>query len=102
MKELLALHRDMADHRQVIDNLRERMGDYRVRMDELHIQIVSLKAVRSGGTLLKHLQVKMKDVSNRVHRATIELDEHQEGLMLSRIKFQDAIAELSLKEAAAS
>ena len=75
------------------------MGDYRIRMDELHIQIVSLKAVRSGGTLLKHLQVKMKDISNRVHQATIDLDEHQENLMLTRIKFQDAVAELHLADA---
>ncbi len=99
MKSLLALHKDMADHQQAIESLRERMGDYRVRMDELHIQIVSLKAVRTGGTLLKHLQTKMKDISNRVHEATIELDQHQEGLMLARIKFQDAVAELSLHNA---
>jgi hypothetical protein len=99
MKTLLALHHTMADHQQAIESLRERMGDYRIRMDELHIQIVSLKAVRSGGTLLKHLQVKMKDISNRVHQATIDLDEHQEKLMLTRIKFQDAVAELSLADA---
>lgn len=99
MKELLALRRTMADHQQFIDSLRERMGDYRVRMDELHIQIVSLKAVRSGGSLLKHLQTKLKDISNRVQQATIELVEHQEQLMLSRIRFQDAVAELSLTQA---
>ncbi len=99
MKTLLALHRAMADHQQAIESLRGRMGDYRIRMDELHVQIVSLKMVRSGGTLLKHLQVKMKDISTRVHKATIELDEHQEKLMLPRIKFQDAVAELSLADA---
>jgi hypothetical protein len=97
MKELLALRRTMADHQQAIDSLRDRMGDYRVRMDELHIQIVSLKAVKTGGSLLKHLQTKMKDISDRVQRATIELVEHQEQLMMSRIRFQDAVAELSLE-----
>ena len=97
MKALLSLHRAMADDQQAIESLRERMGDYRIRMDELHIQIVSLRAVRTGGTLLKHLQTKMKDISNRVHQATIELDGHQERLMLGRIRFQDAVAELQLE-----
>ncbi len=101
MRDLLALRRTMADHQQAIDSLRERMGDYRVRMDELHIQIVSLKAVRSGGTLLKHLQVKMKDISERVQKSTIKLVEHQEELMLARIRFQDAVAELTLNDATA-
>lgn len=99
MQDLMALRRTMADHQQAIDSLRDRMGDYRVRMDELHVQIVSLKAVRSGGSLLKHLQSKMKDISDRVQQATIELVEHQEQLMLAGIRFQDAVAELSLRDA---
>lgn len=98
MQGLLALRNTMNDHQVAIESLRERMGDYRVRMDELHIQIISLKAVKSGGTLLKHLQLKMKDISDRVQKATISLVEHQEQLMLARIRFQDAVAELTLKD----
>lgn len=98
MQSLLVLRDTMSEHQLAIDSLRERMGDYRVRMDELHIQIVSLKAVKSGGTLLKHLQNKMKDISDRVQTSTISLVEHQEQLMLARIRFQDAVAEITLKD----
>ncbi len=96
MQGLLSLRNKMHEHQVAIESLRERMGDYRVRMDELHVQIVSLKAVKSGGTLLKHLQTKMKDISDRVQRSTISLVEHQEKRMLARIRFQDAVAELTL------
>jgi hypothetical protein len=96
MKELLALNREVVDHEQSIESLRHRMGDYRVRMDELHAQIVTLQEVKSGGALMKHLKQKMTEVSERVQRGTIDLVEREERLMLARIRFQDAVAELTL------
>jgi len=100
MRDLLKLNHSMANHRQAIESIRERMTDYRVRMDELHGQIVTLKAVRSGGALMKHLKRKMADISERVQRDTIKVVEHQEKLMLARIEFQDAISDLSLESSA--
>jgi hypothetical protein len=102
LQTLLALHRDIANHEQAIESLRERMDDYRIRMDELHGQIVTLKAVKSGGPLMKHLQKKMEDISELVHKATIDVVDHQEGLMMARIKFQDEIAGLTLDRAVAA
>ena len=96
MKELLALHKEMADQQQAIDGLRDRLGDYRVRMDELHAQIVTLQAVKSGGSLMKHLRQKMQEVSERIQKGTIELVDREEKVMLARIRFQDAVAELTL------
>ena len=96
MKELLALHKEMADQQQAIDNLRQRLGDYRVRMDELHAQIVTLQAVKSGGSLMKHLKQKMLEISERIQKGTIELVDREEKVMLARIRFQDAVAELTL------
>ncbi len=96
MKSLVDEHRNIGSHQQSIQSIRSRLADYRVRMDELHIQIVSLKVVKSGGSLLKHLQSKMKDISERVQQSTISLVESQEQLMLAKIRFQDKIAELSL------
>ncbi|HEY8147250.1 MAG TPA: hypothetical protein VIG06_31440 [Kofleriaceae bacterium] len=96
MKELVALHKEMADQQQAIDGLRQRLDDYRVRMDELHAQIVTLQAVKSGGSLMKHLKQKMLEVSERVQKGTIELVDREEKVMLARIRFQDAVAELTL------
>ena len=105
MKELLALHRQMADQQQAIDNLRQRLADYRVRMDELHAQIVTLQAVKSGGSLMRHLKQKMQDISELIQKGTIELVDRDEKVMLARIQFQDTVAELTLakeKKTAAS
>jgi hypothetical protein len=96
MKELLQLHKQMADQQQVIDGLRQRLDDYRVRMDELHAQIVTLQAVKSGGALMKHLKQKMLEMSELVQKGTIELVDREDKLMLARVRFQDAVAELTL------
>lgn len=102
MKELVALHKEMADQQQAIDSLRQRLDDYRVRMDELHAQIVTLQAVKSGGSLMKHLKQKMLEVSERVQKGTIELVDREEKAMLARIRFQDSVAELTLAKKGSS
>jgi len=101
LKDLLKLHSSMVDGKEKIDSLRRRNAEYRTRMDELHGQIVTLKAVKSGGDLLKHLQAKMKDISNRVQKTTIEIVDTDEQIMLDKVKFQDALAELTLPDAMA-
>jgi hypothetical protein len=96
MKKLLAINSEMARHQDAIDSLRERMAEYRRRVNELHGQIFSLKAVKTGGSLMRHLKAKMKQISNRLQRATIEVVQNQEKLMLARIRFQDGLSELTL------
>jgi hypothetical protein len=97
MKKLLGLHKQMSDDQLQIESLRERMNDYRARMDELHVQIVSLEVVKSGGSLTRHLKKKMEEISDRVQQATIALVDRQESLMLARIEFMDAVSELSME-----
>jgi hypothetical protein len=101
LQELLAIHREVIDTGEKITNLRERATEYRARMDELHAQIITLKNVKSAISLQKNLQDKMKDISNRVQKTTIEIVDAQEKLMLAKVRFQDALAELHLPDAAA-
>ena len=96
LRALLAVHAEVENLREAIATTRQRAAEFRVRMDELHVQIASLDRVRGGSSLRKHLQTKMKDMSNRVQEATIDLVDMQERLMLARIRFQDGIAELTL------
>jgi hypothetical protein len=63
----------------------------------LHGQILSLREVRTGAALLKALEKKMQDISDKVSGATIALVNLQERLMISRVHFQDAVAELTLE-----
>jgi hypothetical protein len=96
LKALLGIHREIVDGAEKIESLRRRLSDYRQRMDELHGQLLTLQAVKTGGELVKHLKDKMKDISNRVQKSTIEIVDTEEKLMLARVRFQDSLAELKL------
>jgi hypothetical protein len=101
VNDLLKLQKETANIEQQIETTREQMQEYRNRMDELHGQILSLREVRTGAALLKALEKKMQDISDKVSGSTIALVNLQETLMISRVHFQDAIAELTLEAPAA-
>jgi outer membrane protein OmpA-like peptidoglycan-associated protein/phosphoribosyl-dephospho-CoA transferase len=98
MEHLLKLNREMVDGEEAIVNLRQRGDEFRLRMDELHGQIVSLGLTKTGGSLTSHLQAKMRQISEKVQQNTLEIVQRQEKLMLARVAFQDGIAELTLAE----
>ncbi len=97
--ELVKLQVEQANVEQRITTLREQMGEYRARMDELHAQVVTLKLVKTAGPLMKSLETKLSEVSDKVSKATIDVVGLEEQLMVSKIKFQDKVAELSLEGA---
>ena len=101
LQDLLAIHREVIDTDEKIANLRDRAAEYRLRMDELNDQIISLKKVKTATSLSRNLQDKMKDISDRVQKTTIDIVDNQEKLMLAKVRFQDALAELTLPDAAA-
>ena len=92
---LLQLHRESADREAQITTVHEQMGEYRVRMDELHEQIVSLKLVRTAGPLMASLEKKLQEMSDKLSAATLKIVELKEQQMVARIHFQDGITELS-------
>ena len=96
IEELMRTQKDMGDDEQRVATLREQMGEYRQRMDELHAQVVTLRAVRTAGPLMSNLEKKLQEVSDRLSKATIDVVALEEKLMLERIKFQDGVADLSL------
>jgi outer membrane protein OmpA-like peptidoglycan-associated protein len=94
--ELVKLQQDMGNVEQKITTTKEAIAEYRSRMDELHAQLVTLKAVKTAGPLMKSLEQKLDEVSDRLQKATVDLVGLQEKLMVTRIKLQDGVAELSL------
>jgi hypothetical protein len=102
MEKVLKFHSEMAQHQESIDNLRQRGDEYRQRLDELHFQILSLQAVKAKGPLMGHLQTKMKEISQKVQENTITIVNHQEKLMVARVRFHDGLAELTLAQPAKS
>jgi len=100
VEHLLALNGDMAKVEQQIQTSREQMGEYRQRMDELHAQLVTLKAVKTAGPLMTHLEKKMQEISEKLSKATVELVALQEKLMVARVQFQTGVADLTLEPSA--
>jgi hypothetical protein len=98
LKKVLALHRKLVDLSEEQTSINRRLGEYRERMDELHAQIVTLQAVKTGGELMTHLKEKMKDISERVQKSTLAMVDTEEKIMLTRVEFQDSIAELTLPD----
>ncbi|HET7499641.1 MAG TPA: OmpA family protein [Kofleriaceae bacterium] len=101
LRRLLGIHKGLVDLAQEQDSLRRRLGDYRRRMDELHGQIVTLQAVKTGGDLMGHLKTKMKEMSDRVQKTTIQIVDQEEKIMLAKVQFKDALADLVLPDATA-
>jgi hypothetical protein len=93
---LLATHRGAADLLDKIATLRDELAEYRMRSGELHAQLVTLKAVKTGGELMQTLRNRLAEVSDRIQRATIEIVNTQEQLMLARVKLQNQLADLKL------
>jgi hypothetical protein len=93
---LLATHRGAADLLDKLATLRDQIAEYRMRSGELHAQIAALRAVRTGGELMQTLRTRLAEVSDRIQKATIEIVDTQEQLMLARVKFQNQLADLRL------
>jgi hypothetical protein len=94
---IIKLQQTIGNLEQKVETLREQNNEYRARIDELHVQIVTLKAVKSGGTLMKDLEKKMMEMSDKLSKSTITLVTTQDELMMARIRFQDAVSELSIE-----
>jgi hypothetical protein len=96
LSALAKLQQEIGNDEQRIQTVREQMEAYRVRTNELHAQIVTLRLVKTGGAIMKSLEKKLSEMSDRVSKATIDLASLEEALLLKRIKLQDGIAELTI------
>ncbi len=96
--ELVGKQREMADVDTRIATKREQMDEYRQRMEELHAQVFTLRAVKAGNTLMRELERKLAQMSEKLSKATVDVVDLQEKLMVARIDFQTKIAELTLEK----
>jgi hypothetical protein len=100
--ELVKIQEDIGNFDEHVATLREQMGEYRQRMDELHGQIVTLRLVRTAGPLMVSLEKKMQEMSDKLSKGTIDVVALEEKRMLARIRFEDGVADLSLGAAPAN
>ena len=91
-------HSDAANLQERIDVLDEQMRVFRTRIDEINVQLVTLKKVKQAQRLRGHLTEKMQEISETLQKSTMELSELKGDLMALRIELQDKLAELTLKK----
>ncbi len=101
VKTLLETHKVAADLLDKITTLRDQLAEYRQRSGELHAQLVTLKLVKTSGELMAALRARLAETTDRMQKATIAIVDAQEQLMLTRVKFQNQLADLRLTDVTA-
>jgi len=95
--DIVQTYQAMADLEQRIELLGEQMAVYRTRVDELNVQLVTLRKVPQAARLRQHLSRKMEEISDELQQATMEMTDLKGQLMTLRIDLQDKLADLTLK-----
>ncbi len=98
LADIIELHRSMADVGERIATLHEQMGTYRTRLDEIHVQLVTLRKNPHANRLRDHLAKKLEEISERLQKATIEVADLEGQRMAKKIGLQDRLAELTLEK----
>lgn len=101
VKALLETNKTAADLTDKISTLRDQLAEYRQRSGELHGQLVTLKLVKTSGDLMAALRARLAETTDRMQKATIAIVDAQEQLMLTRVKFQNQLADLRLTDVTA-
>jgi hypothetical protein len=71
---------------------------YRERIDEINVQLVSLRRVAQAGELSRHLAKKMEEMSQRLQKATIDAADLEAKRLTERVAMEDQLAELTLEK----
>jgi chaperonin cofactor prefoldin len=102
--ELRTKLEDIVKNYTAIANLQERiavldqqMAVYRTRVDEINVQLVTLKKVPQAAKLRRHLASKMEEISDKLQQSTMQMSDLKGQLMTLRIELQDKLADLTLK-----
>jgi outer membrane protein OmpA-like peptidoglycan-associated protein len=95
---IVTLTRGMGDVTQRMETVRAQMHEYRVRIDEINVQLVSLRKVPHADKLSRHLAQKMEEISEKLQKATIQMADFESQLLTSRVLLQDRLADLTLEK----
>jgi hypothetical protein len=97
LDEVVKRHTERANLEEHILTLEEQMRVYRTRVDEINIQLVTLRKLPQGQKLRAHLAERMEEISVKLQEGTISLADMKATLMSQRIELQDKLAEITLR-----
>jgi hypothetical protein len=91
---LVKAHRTISKNLKRINHVAGQLAMLRGRMDELHMQLVTLEAVKTRGQIIRTLQSRMASVSKQVQNAVMEIVDLREQIMVDRFAYRDLIAQM--------
>ena len=98
LDDIVKTYGKMADLDERMEVLGQQTAVYRTRVDELNVQLVTLKKVSQAQKLSKHLSDKMQEISDKLQQATMQMSDLKGQHMALRIELQDKLSELTLKK----
>lgn len=96
LDDIVAMHRAIVDMQERIDTLNRQMAAYRTRVDEIHVQLVTLRKVTHAQKLSRHLAKRMEEISEKLQQATMSVTDLEGQMLAKKVTLQDRLAELSL------
>jgi outer membrane protein OmpA-like peptidoglycan-associated protein len=97
LDDIVKTYQQLGDLEEHIATLDEQLAVYRTRVDELNVQLVTLKQVNQAQKLSKNLADKMQEISEKLQQTTIQLTDLKGQQMTLRVELQDKLADLTLK-----
>ena len=98
LTHIVERHRAMVELSERLATIQAQSNVYRERIDEINVQLVSLRRVTQAGELSRHLAKKMEEMSQRLQKATIDAADLEAKRLTERVAMEDQLAELTLEK----
>jgi hypothetical protein len=98
LTHIVERHRALLELGERLDTIQAQSNVYRARIEEINVQLVSLRRVPQAGELSRHLAKKMEEISQRLQKATIDGADLEAQRLTERVAMEDQLAELTLEK----
>lgn len=97
LAQVLTMHRELSELDERLGTIATQVEMYRARVDELNLQLVTLRRVPQAAELSRNLAKKMTEISDRLQKATLDAAGVEGERLTRRVALEDRLAELTLE-----
>jgi hypothetical protein len=97
LTQVLTMHRELGELDERLGTIATQVDMYRARVDELNLQLVTLRRVPQAAELSRNLAKKMAEISDRLQKATLDAAGVEGERLTRRVALEDRLAELTLE-----
>ncbi len=97
LNQVIQMHRELGELDEKLQTIQAQVAMYRTRIDELNVQLVTLRRVPQAAELSRKLAKKMDEISDRLQHSTLEAAGVEGERLTRRVALEDRLAELTLE-----